>query len=146
VSRDRARILALLRGGGRFLITSHVNPDGDSIASQCAVRLLVERLGGRADIVNSHPVPRAYRFLPGTARFGNLVPGPYHICGLTYPSTLAPRPNDTGAGPAFLQAVYQDLAWARGLPVTCALVQMSPPTAVVPVGLTVAAAHPGGAR
>ena len=44
MSRDRARILALLRGGGRFLITSHVNPDGDSVASQCAVRLLVEQL------------------------------------------------------------------------------------------------------
>ena len=74
MSRDRARILALLRGGGRFLITSHVNPDGDSVASQCAVRLLIERLGGRADIVNSHPVPRAYRFLPGTSRFGTRPP------------------------------------------------------------------------
>lgn len=74
MSRDRARILALLRGGGRFLITSHVNPDGDSVASQCAVRLLVERLGGRADIVNSHPVPRTYRFLHGTSRFGTRLP------------------------------------------------------------------------
>jgi phosphoesterase RecJ-like protein len=74
VSRDRARILALLRGGGRFLVTSHVNPDGDSVASQCAVRLLVEHFGGRADVVNSHPVPRAYRFLPGTSRFGTRPP------------------------------------------------------------------------
>ncbi len=63
--RDRARILALLRGGGRFLITGHVNPDGDLIGSQCALRLLVERLGGRAEIMNSHPVPRVYRFLRG---------------------------------------------------------------------------------
>jgi phosphoesterase RecJ-like protein len=74
VSRDRARILALLRSGGRFLITSHVNPDGDSVASQCAVRLLVERFGGRGDIVNSHPVPRTYRFLSGTSRFGTRPP------------------------------------------------------------------------
>jgi len=74
VSFDCARILALLRSGGRFLITSHVNPDGDSVASQCAVRLLVERLGGRADIVNSHPVPRVYRFLPGATRFGTRPP------------------------------------------------------------------------
>jgi phosphoesterase RecJ-like protein len=70
VSRDRSRIIALLRGGGRFLITSHVNPDGDSVASQCAVRLLIEQLGGQADVVNSHPVPRSYRFLAGTERFG----------------------------------------------------------------------------
>jgi phosphoesterase RecJ-like protein len=74
VSRDRRRILDLLRGGGRFLVTSHVNPDGDSVASQCAVRLLVEHFGGRADIVNSHPVPRGYRFLPGTSRFGTRPP------------------------------------------------------------------------
>jgi phosphoesterase RecJ-like protein len=74
VNKDRTRILALLRGGGRFLLTSHVNPDGDSVASQCAVRLLIERLGGRADIVNSHPVPRVYRFLPGVSRFGTRPP------------------------------------------------------------------------
>jgi nanoRNase/pAp phosphatase (c-di-AMP/oligoRNAs hydrolase) len=70
VNRDRTRILALLRGGGRFLLTSHVNPDGDSVASQCAMRLLIESFGGSADIVNSHAVPRNYRFLPGTSRFG----------------------------------------------------------------------------
>lgn len=74
MSRDRARILALLRGGGRFLITGHVNPDGDLIGSQCAVRLLLERLGGRADIVNSHPVPRVYRFLPGADRIRSTPP------------------------------------------------------------------------
>ncbi len=66
---DRARILALLRGGGRFLLTSHVNPDGDSVASQCALRLVLARLGARADVVNSHPVPRVYRFLPGSEHF-----------------------------------------------------------------------------
>ena len=74
MSRDRARILALLRGGGRFLITSHINPDGDSVASQCAVRLLIEHLGGRADIVNNHQVPRNYRFLPGAARIRTSPP------------------------------------------------------------------------
>ncbi len=74
MSRDRARILALLRGGGRFLVTGHVNPDGDSVASQCALRLLIGHCGGRADIVNSHPVPRAYRFLPGIARFDTRPP------------------------------------------------------------------------
>jgi phosphoesterase RecJ-like protein len=74
VSRDRAGILALLRGGGRFLVTSHVNPDGDSVASQCAVRLIIERLGGRADIVNSQPAPRVYRFLPGASRIGTRRP------------------------------------------------------------------------
>ena len=66
---DRARILALLRGRGRYLLAGHVNPDGDSVASQCALRLILEGLGSRADIVSSHPVPRAYRFLSGSERF-----------------------------------------------------------------------------
>ncbi len=74
MKRDRTGILALLRGGGRFLVTSHVNPDGDSVASQCATQMLIERLGGRADIVNSHPVPRVYRFLRGTERFSSSPP------------------------------------------------------------------------
>jgi phosphoesterase RecJ-like protein len=74
VSRDRAGILALLRGGGRFLLTSHVNPDGDSVASQCALRLILAQLGARADIVNSHPVPRVYRFLPGSGTISDRRP------------------------------------------------------------------------
>jgi phosphoesterase RecJ-like protein len=64
----------LLRGGGRFLVTSHVNPDGDSVASQCAVRLIIERLGGRAVVMNREPVPRVYRFLSGTSRFATPPP------------------------------------------------------------------------
>jgi phosphoesterase RecJ-like protein len=105
VSRDRARILALLRGGGRFLVTSHVNPDGDSVASQCAVRLIIERLGGRADIVNSQPAPRAYRFLPGAVRFSTNRPRrwkPYAAllvldCGEARRASglLEPRPSVT---------------------------------------------------
>ena len=74
MSRDRAGILALLRGGGRFLLTSHVNPDGDSVASQCALRLILARVGARADVVNSHPGPRVYRVLPGSAAITDRPP------------------------------------------------------------------------
>jgi phosphoesterase RecJ-like protein len=74
VKNDRARILALLKGGGRFLITSHVNPDGDSVASQCALRLILQARGARADVVDAHPVPRIYRFLPGAAAIGTRAP------------------------------------------------------------------------
>ncbi len=79
----------------------------------------------------------AFDLRAGTARFERLVTGPYHVCGLTYPSHLAPGPSETGAGSALLEAIRKDHAWARALPVTCALVQMSSATAVVPVGLTV---------
>lgn len=74
---DRRRIIELLQGGSRFLLASHVNPDGDSIASQCALRLALERLGKRADVVNSQPVPRVYRFLPGAGAFRTTRPRPW---------------------------------------------------------------------
>lgn len=62
---DRRAIVDLLGKEDGFLITSHINPDGDSIASQLALKGILTLLGKRSVIVNSHPVPRVYRFLPG---------------------------------------------------------------------------------
>jgi phosphoesterase RecJ-like protein len=72
--RDRSRVLALFRKGTRFCLTSHVNPDGDSLASLCALQLALAALGKRATVAGSDPVPRAYRFLAGTDRFREGAP------------------------------------------------------------------------
>ena len=64
---DKRAIVDLIRDEDGFLITSHVNPDGDSVASQLALKGIFSLLGKRSAIVNSHPVPRVYRFLPGAA-------------------------------------------------------------------------------
>jgi phosphoesterase RecJ-like protein len=58
-------VLDFLRKEDSFLITSHVNPDGDSIASQLALRRSLLAIGKKCRIVSSDPVPRVYRFLPG---------------------------------------------------------------------------------
>jgi phosphoesterase RecJ-like protein len=63
---DRDGILSLIAAKDNFLITSHINPDGDSIASQLALRGMFATLGKKSTIVNFHPVPRVYTFLPGT--------------------------------------------------------------------------------
>jgi len=49
-----------------YIVTSHVNMEGDAIGSELAIFYLVKQLGKRAIVVNNDPVPKRYRFLPGT--------------------------------------------------------------------------------
>lgn len=65
--KARESIRDLVDRKDNFLIASHINPDGDSVASQLALRGIFSRLGKKSTIVNLHPVPRVYRFLPGAA-------------------------------------------------------------------------------
>lgn len=46
-----------------FVITSHVNPDGDAIGSEVALRLFLEDLDKSAVVVNSSPTPDTLTFL-----------------------------------------------------------------------------------
>lgn len=48
-----------------FLITSHINPDGDSLGSQLAFYHLLRQCGKYTQIVNMDSGPTLYRFLPG---------------------------------------------------------------------------------
>ncbi len=49
-----------------FLISSHVNSDGDSIGSQLAFYSFLSELGKMAYVVNTDPVPARYKFLPNS--------------------------------------------------------------------------------
>lgn len=53
----------------RPLVATHENPDADTIGAALAIGFIVERGGGRADLVCSDPIPPLYRYLPGTERF-----------------------------------------------------------------------------
>lgn len=46
-----------------FLITAHINPEGDSIGSQLAMATLLRRLGKKYVIIDSDPVPKSLEFL-----------------------------------------------------------------------------------
>ena len=46
-----------------FLITSHINPDGDALGSEAALKFWLEELGKTALIVNSSPTPDNLAFL-----------------------------------------------------------------------------------
>jgi phosphoesterase RecJ-like protein len=57
-------IVARIRAGKRFLIASHVNPEGDTVGSQLALCLALQDLGKSVVAYNSDPIPRNIRFLP----------------------------------------------------------------------------------
>jgi phosphoesterase RecJ-like protein len=59
------RIAGELRGRERFLLTSHVRPDGDSIGSQMALACALERLGKQVRIVNHDAAGPGLMAFPG---------------------------------------------------------------------------------
>jgi len=57
-------IVNFIKSHKRFLITSHINLDGDSIGAQLSLRKALLKLGKRVEIWDESPVPEIYRFLP----------------------------------------------------------------------------------
>jgi phosphoesterase RecJ-like protein len=65
------KLLDVFRKHDSFLITGHINPEGDSIGSSLALALGLKKLGKRdVVVISSDPVPEILRFLPssGTIR------------------------------------------------------------------------------
>ncbi|MGB3112865.1 MAG: bifunctional oligoribonuclease/PAP phosphatase NrnA [Candidatus Omnitrophota bacterium] len=63
-----------LKTGDNFLITAHVNPEGDSIGSQLSVYHILEKMGKNAVMVGNYIVPENLRFLPGAGSILNELP------------------------------------------------------------------------
>lgn len=55
-----------------FLITAHVNLEGDSLGSQLAMKEFLTRMGKDAFIVDNDNVPEHYKFLPGADEVRNV--------------------------------------------------------------------------
>lgn len=64
-------LITKIRKGNRFLLTSHVNPDGDAIGSELALGRILRKLGKGATIWNRDPTPKLYQALPGADRVHN---------------------------------------------------------------------------
>jgi phosphoesterase RecJ-like protein len=56
-------IIPILEQNNNFLITSHLNPDCDALGSELALAEHLDHLGKKVTIINSDPVPDAFRFL-----------------------------------------------------------------------------------
>lgn len=61
-------LLKKIRLGNRFLLTSHINPDGDALGSELGLARLLRSMGKGAVVWNRDPIPTIYRPLPGSER------------------------------------------------------------------------------
>lgn len=59
-------LLQAIRDGNRFLLTSHMNPDGDAIGSEIGLVRVLRAMGKGSVIWNRDECPTVYRPLPGT--------------------------------------------------------------------------------
>ncbi len=62
------KAINLIKRNSSFLITSHINPEGDAIGSELALALALEKMGKDVEVRNFHPVPEIYKFLPYSER------------------------------------------------------------------------------
>ena len=69
------KLLDLLNSHERFLLTTHVNPDGDAVGSLVGLGLYLEELGKTVLLAMEHPVPPMYRFLDPEGRVRRYEPG-----------------------------------------------------------------------
>jgi bifunctional oligoribonuclease and PAP phosphatase NrnA len=63
-------IKTLIERRDRFLVTTHIHPDGDSIASVLLFGAILRHFGKTYAIVIDDPVPRKFDFLPGIETVG----------------------------------------------------------------------------
>jgi len=58
---------AFLAGRDEFLVTAHIDPDGDAVGSCLALALALRQMGKAPEVVLDSPLPDALRFLPGAS-------------------------------------------------------------------------------
>jgi phosphoesterase RecJ-like protein len=67
-----SRFKAMVDAGKRFVITSHVRPDGDSIGSELGTAAMLDQLGKQTTIANASTTPPRYGFLDPQSRIRHL--------------------------------------------------------------------------
>lgn len=72
-------ILEVLKSKDNYLITSHVNPEGDSIGSQIAMFYILQKLGKQAVMVNHDDVPDNLTFLPQSNLITTRLPDDFEV-------------------------------------------------------------------
>lgn len=58
-------VIACIKNNKHFLITSHINLEGDALGSELAFYRLLKKMGKSAVIINEDRRPPQYEFLPG---------------------------------------------------------------------------------
>ncbi len=68
-----SRTLDFIQGARRIAISGHTSPDGDALGSALGLALAIETVFSDVQVdvltADNAPIPRVYRFLPGSERF-----------------------------------------------------------------------------
>lgn len=67
-------LLDLFRSRRRFVLTTHINPDGDGIGSEIALASWLRQRGKEARVINTSPLPSSYRFLDPSGAVAQFEP------------------------------------------------------------------------
>ncbi len=62
----QSKVVEVIKKSGRFLITGHIRPDGDSLGSELALYHFLGDMGKQVVVYNQDLTPANYAFLPGT--------------------------------------------------------------------------------
>lgn len=74
MSEELSKICDLIHRSNSFLLTTHINPEGDAIGSELALALFLEQMGKAVFVLNQDPVPYFLQFLPGVDKVQNHGP------------------------------------------------------------------------
>ncbi|HDK27849.1 MAG TPA: bifunctional oligoribonuclease/PAP phosphatase NrnA, partial [Candidatus Atribacteria bacterium] len=72
IKNNFKKIVEILKKDDNFLITSHINLDGDAIGSELALNFVLKKLNKKSIILNQDKLPKIYRFLPESDKVYNL--------------------------------------------------------------------------
>ena len=70
-----ASIWRLFLKSNSIVLTTHVRPDGDGLASELALYHMLSSMGKKVDIINQDKTPEMYKWLPGADRIVTLEDG-----------------------------------------------------------------------
>lgn len=59
------KVIDIINKGSRFLVISHVNPEGDAVGSAIAMGLGLKKLGKYSKVFFNDNIPNVLKFLPG---------------------------------------------------------------------------------
>ncbi len=76
-----AQVVKLIKDHNSFLITTHVNPDGDGLGAESALFAALRKLGKKVQVVNHDPLPYKFDFLAFTPFYqaSDIIPD-HEVC------------------------------------------------------------------
>ncbi|MBI4335659.1 MAG: bifunctional oligoribonuclease/PAP phosphatase NrnA [Candidatus Omnitrophica bacterium] len=78
MSKGLAAVIRTLKRYNNFLITSHINMEGDAVGSQLAMADILKKMGKAGVIVDNDPIPPQFNFLEGAGKAKTYLDSKYN--------------------------------------------------------------------